>query len=41
LQRRIEELDRLCAARVKDLTEPGFVVLKLGRRGFGVLLSGA
>jgi uncharacterized protein DUF5995 len=41
LARRIDELDRLCAARVKDLTEPGFVVLKLGRNGFGVLLPDA
>jgi uncharacterized protein DUF5995 len=41
LKRRIDELDRLCAARVQDLTEPGFVVLKLGRKGFGVLLVDA
>ena len=41
LQQRIDELDRLCAARVQDLTEPGFVILKLGRRGFGVLLADA
>jgi hypothetical protein len=38
---RIEELDHLCAVRVQDLVEPGQVILKLARRGFGVLLSGA
>jgi hypothetical protein len=41
LDRRIQELDRLCEARVADLVEPGQVVLKLARRGFGVLLEGA
>jgi hypothetical protein len=41
LKQRIDELDRLCATRVKDLTEPGFVILKLGRKGFGVLLPDA
>ncbi len=41
LERRIQELDRLCAARVRDLVEPGQVILKLARKGFGVVLSGA
>src|SRR5205814_6007512 len=40
LAARIEELDRLCAARVQDLVAPGQVILKLARKGFGVLLSG-
>jgi hypothetical protein len=35
---RIEELDVLCEARVRDLVQPGQVILKLARRGFGVLL---
>ncbi len=41
LASRIQELDRLCAARVQDLVAPGQVILKLARKGFGVLLSGA
>jgi hypothetical protein len=41
LDRRIGELDRLCAERVQDLVAPGQVILKLARRGFGVLLDGA
>jgi len=41
LDARIAELEGLCAARVADLVAPGQVVLKLARRGFGVLLSGA
>jgi hypothetical protein len=41
LAARIDELDRLCAARATDLVAPGQVILKLGRRGFGVVLSGA
>jgi hypothetical protein len=35
------ELERLCAARVRDLAAPGQVLLRLARRGFGVLLPGA
>jgi len=38
---RITELEALSAARVAELVAPGQVVLKLARRGFGVLLSGA
>jgi len=41
LQARIEELEGLCAARVQDLVEPGQVLLKLARKGFGVVLSSA
>jgi hypothetical protein len=41
LATRIDELDRLCAARVADLVAPGQIILKLGRRGFGVLLPDA
>lgn len=41
LQERIGELEQLCAARVNDLVEPGQVILKLARKGFGVLLPGA
>jgi Family of unknown function (DUF5995) len=41
LLRRIDELDRLSAARVADLVAPGQVILKLARKGFGVVLSGA
>ena len=38
---RVDELDRLCAARARDLVEPGQIILKLARRGFGVLLPDA
>lgn len=31
-------LETLCTERVRDLTRPGFVLLRLARRGFGVLL---
>jgi hypothetical protein len=41
LERRVAELDGLCAARVADLVAPGQVILKLARKGFGVLLDGA
>jgi len=41
LQGRIDELADLCAARVEDLIAPGQVVLKLARKGFGVLLPDA
>jgi hypothetical protein len=41
LEARVKELERLCEARVNDLVAPGQVILKLARRGFGVLLSGA
>jgi uncharacterized protein DUF5995 len=41
LEARVRELEGLCEARVTDLVAPGQVVLKLARRGFGVLLSGA
>jgi uncharacterized protein DUF5995 len=34
----LAELERRCAARVLDLTRPGPVLLRLARRGFGVLL---
>jgi hypothetical protein len=34
----LAELERRCAARVRELTAPGPVLLKLARRGFGVLL---
>jgi hypothetical protein len=37
----LAELERRCAARVLDLTAPGPVLLKLARRGFGVLVPGA
>jgi Family of unknown function (DUF5995) len=35
----LAELERRCAARVRELTAPGPVLLTLARRGFGVLLS--
>lgn len=35
----LAELERLSAARVRDLTASGPVLLKLARRGFGVLLA--
>jgi hypothetical protein len=35
---RLAELETLAAARLTDLVEPGQVLLKLARRGFGVLL---
>jgi hypothetical protein len=41
LTARVQELELLTAARVADLVAPGQVVLKLARRGFGVLLEGA
>jgi len=37
----VTELEGLCAERVRDLVRPGQVVLRLARRGFGVVLSGA
>jgi hypothetical protein len=41
LTRRVAELEALCAARVDDLVQPGQVIIKLARRGFGVLLPEA
>jgi uncharacterized protein DUF5995 len=41
LEARTKELEDLCAARVRDLVEPGQVLLKLARRGFGVVLRDA
>jgi hypothetical protein len=39
---RLAQLEELCAARLRELVAPGQVLLKLARRGFGVLLpSGA
>jgi hypothetical protein len=38
---RLAELEQLCAARVRDLAAPGQVLLRLARRGFGVLLPDA
>src|SRR5206468_12499831 len=37
----LAELEALCAVRVADLTASGQVLLKLARRGFGVVLPGA
>lgn len=37
-RRRLAELEVLCSARVRDLTTPGPVLVRLGVRGFGVLL---
>jgi hypothetical protein len=37
----LAELERLSAARVRDLAAPGQVLLRLARRGFGVLLPTA
>lgn len=37
----LAELERLCAARLRELTAPGQVLLKLIRRGFGVRLPAA
>jgi hypothetical protein len=37
----LAELEKRCATRVLELTSPGPVLLKLARRGFGVLLPGA
>jgi hypothetical protein len=34
----LADLEVLCAARLDELTEPGQVLLKLTRRGFGVVL---
>jgi hypothetical protein len=34
------ELEQLCGDRVRDLVAPGPVLLKLARRGFGVVLPG-
>jgi hypothetical protein len=41
LAARVVDLDRLCAARAQDLVAPGRIILKLARRGFGVLLPDA
>jgi hypothetical protein len=38
---KLAELERLCAAKVRELAAPGPVLLKLARRGFGVLLPEA
>ena len=38
---KLADLERRCAARVRDLAAPGPVLLKLARRGFGVLLPDA
>jgi hypothetical protein len=35
---RLADLEALCVARLADLTRPGFVLLRLARRGFGVRL---
>jgi hypothetical protein len=35
----LARLEGLCADRLADLTAPGQVLLKLRRRGFGVVLS--
>ena len=32
-------LEDLCAQRVLDLTRPGAVLLRLARKGFGVVLA--
>ena len=37
----VAELERASAAKLAELVAPGFVLLKLARRGFGVLLSDA
>jgi hypothetical protein len=37
----LAELERRCAARVRDLTAPGPLLINLARRGFGVLLPSA
>jgi hypothetical protein len=37
----LAELEQRCAARVRDLTRPGPVLLRLASKGFGVLLPGA
>jgi hypothetical protein len=37
----VAELERTSAAKLAELVAPGFVLLKLARRGFGVLLSDA
>jgi hypothetical protein len=41
LAARVEELGVLSAARVADLRQPGQVILRLSKDGFGVLLPGA
>jgi hypothetical protein len=39
IERRLAELEALCAQRVRDLRAPGQVLLRLARRGFGVELA--
>lgn len=41
LRQQLLALERLAAARTDDLVEPGQVLLRVGFRGFGVLLPGA
>lgn len=41
LRERLRQLEGLCEMRVADLIAPGQVLLKLARRGFGVLLPDA
>lgn len=40
-QRRLDELEVLCAAKIADLLEPGQVILRLAVKGFGVTLPPA
>jgi hypothetical protein len=37
----LAQLEQLCRDRVADLTRPGPVLIRLARKGFGVLLPGA
>ena len=41
LKARLDELGLRSAERVADLRRPGQVLLRLSRRGFGILLAGA
>jgi hypothetical protein len=41
LKARLDELGIRCAERLTDLRRPGQVIIRLRRRGFGVLLDGA
>jgi len=41
LKARLDELGTRSADKVADLRRPGQVILRLGRRGFGVVLEGA
>jgi hypothetical protein len=37
-EERLSRLEELCATKIAELTAPGQVLLRLARKGFGVML---